>query len=122
MSSMALHGVAVFACYTAYAVLQERIIKHPYDGVQFTSTALLILTNRVLSLGMGTALLVCLPRPRSDSGVRVTLRARLAPQNSLKAYSGVAILIFLSTACQWEGLRHVSLYVTSYSGQYERSS
>ncbi|GAA6020684.1 hypothetical protein JCM11491_000513 [Sporobolomyces phaffii] len=107
-TSLLLHGVGLITIYSLYGVLQEKIMKSSTYGPNeqhFTSSSLLIVVNRVFSIGVGLAILLYKTRGDVDSG---TFSQRLRPASPLSAYAAVAMSNFLSTSCQYQALRYVS--------------
>lgn len=97
ISSLFLHSIGLILTYSIYALLQEKIIKGEYDGTQFTSSSLLVLFNRVITL-LFTLLILLI----KSTGQRNTFTSLITPKFPLRAYITVALCNFLSTFCQYE--------------------
>ncbi|GAA93841.1 uncharacterized protein L969DRAFT_92244 [Mixia osmundae IAM 14324] len=114
--SLLLHGIALLFLYSMYGVLQEKIMKTEYGARQerFTSSSVLVLCNRLLSLTVGV-LLTIMPRKRNStlSDDSTSMLAALAPQSAWTAYAAVAGCNFLSTFSQYEALKYVSFTAQS---------
>lgn len=126
-ASLVLHAGALVAIYSIYSILQEKVMKTSYgtgdtDEHRFTSSALLVLSNRLFSLVAGLAFSLLLPIPGQDlgslAGVKgsanealTELRRKridlLRPTWPLHFYALVAAANFMSTFCQYEALRWV---------------
>ncbi|GAA5962683.1 hypothetical protein JCM3765_006165 [Sporobolomyces pararoseus] len=107
-TSLLLHGAGLIVIYSLYGVLQEKIMKSSTYGPNdehFTSSSLLIVVNRLFSIGVGLAILFYKTRSDKESG---TFSQRLTPASPLTAYGSVAVFNFLSTSCQYQALRYVS--------------
>ncbi|GAA5916582.1 uncharacterized protein JCM6883_000792 [Sporobolomyces salmoneus] len=107
-TSLILHGIGLIVIYSLYGVLQEKIMKSSTYGPErehFTSSSLLIVVNRLFSIGVGLAILFYKTRTDVESGSFVQ---RLTPASPLSAYGAVAGFNFLSTSCQYQALRYVS--------------
>ncbi|GAA5889623.1 hypothetical protein JCM16303_004444, partial [Sporobolomyces ruberrimus] len=107
-TSLLLHGAGLIVIYSLYGVLQEKIMKSSTYGPNdehFTSSSLLIVVNRLFSIGVGLAILYYKTRRDPESG---SFTERLSPASPLTAYGAVAVFNFLSTSCQYQALRYVS--------------
>ncbi|SGY84734.1 BQ5605_C009g05717 [Microbotryum silenes-dioicae] len=105
--SLLLHGAGLIFVYSLYGVLQEKIMKSTYgpNGERFTSSSLLIVANRVISVSVGLGILFFKSRQTPEAG---SFSARLRPASSMVAYASVAVFNFLSTTSQYEALKYVS--------------
>ena len=141
-TSSLLHACALILIYSVYSLLQEKIMKTTYGGgsrlyemqplkvqgtagphqLRFTSPALLVFSNRLLSLciGVGCSLVFTaqgdpLPRHKlllpkspaspSNLGIRILHHAYLDTQ--LISYVMAAGANLASTYCQHDALRYV---------------
>ncbi|KAM0753575.1 UAA transporter [Meredithblackwellia eburnea MCA 4105] len=114
--SLAIHAAGLLTAYTLYGLLQERIMRGSYgpNHERFTSSALLIIVNRLFSIATALAIIAS----RKDSGGspsdlenqtgRTGKWRRLYPASPLFAYAAVALFNFLSTSAQYEALKYVS--------------
>ncbi|GAA5889635.1 hypothetical protein JCM16303_004448 [Sporobolomyces ruberrimus] len=103
-----IHAAGLIIIYSLYGVLQEKIMKSSTYGPNdehFTSSSLLIVVNRLFSIGVGLAILYYKTRRDPESG---SFTERLSPASPLTAYGAVAVFNFLSTSCQYQALRYVS--------------
>lgn len=76
--------------------------------MRFTSSAILVLCNRLFSMMVGLGL-IAYKAARSDASdfARASFRARIRPRSPIFAYAAVAACNFAATFCQYEALRHV---------------
>ncbi|SCV74621.1 BQ2448_7650 [Microbotryum intermedium] len=86
---------------------QEKIMKSTYgpNGERFTSSSLLIVANRVISVSVGLGILFFKSRQTPEAG---NFSSRMRPASSMVAYASVAVFNFLSTTSQYEALKYVS--------------
>ena len=89
-----------------YSFLQERIVSEPYDGEIFKATMFLVLCNRLFSVLYSLAMLT---RKGETCGT----------QAPLWKYAAVSFSNMLSTWCQYESLRHVSLVLQTMAKTFK---
>jgi len=78
-----------------YGLLQERIMTRTYDGEQFTSSAYLVLNNRIVAVMIAIVILYWKGEPIKNS----------AP---LSNFGAISLSNTIATFCQYEALRYVS--------------
>ncbi|SCZ98367.1 BZ3500_MvSof-1268-A1-R1_Chr3-2g06323 [Microbotryum saponariae] len=130
--SLLLHAAGLIFVYSSYGVLQVGAVFKMYlanpkrpaaeavtrrrlrqelrlgmgpNGERFTSSSLLIVANRVISVSVGLSILFFKSRQTPEAG---SFSARLRPASSMVAYTSVAVFNFLSTTSQYEALKYVS--------------
>jgi hypothetical protein len=91
---------ALIVLYSLYGVLQEKILKGHYGADQetFTSSSMLVFSNRVFSCSVGIAILLWKSARKGQSNM--TLMQRITPASPIYAYAAVALLNFSSTFCR----------------------
>ena len=89
-----------------YSFLQERMVSQPYDGEIFKATMFLVLCNRIFSVLYS---LLMLWRAGESWGTQ-------APPWK---YAAVSFSNMLSTWCQYESLRHVSLVLQTMAKTFK---
>lgn len=123
---LAAKGGALIAIYALYGLLQERIIKGNYStggetttaDLKFTSAPLLVLSNRIVSLITGLALVQLRPRYSTvlpdtvsgpvASGIFSERVSRFRPSSPLWQYALVAALNNAATLSQYGSLAYLS--------------
>mmetsp|Transcript_6529 Transcript_6529/g.15063 ORF Transcript_6529/g.15063 Transcript_6529/m.15063 type:complete len:393 (-) Transcript_6529:302-1480(-) len=99
-------GFGIIVTISVYSFLQERIVSQPYDGEFFKATMFLVLCNRIFSTVYAVMMLV-------QSGEAYTTQAE--PWK----YAAVSSSNMLSTWCQYESLRHVSLVLQTMAKTFK---
>ena len=89
-----------------YSFLQERIVSQPYDGEIFKATMFLVLCNRIFSMLYS---FVMLKKEGESWGT----------QAAVWKYVAVSFSNMLSTWCQYESLRHVSLVLQTMAKTFK---
>ena len=92
-----LAGGGLMTFFLVYGVLQERIMTIPWGEAEemFSSSAFLVLNNRVVAIMMSLTILLY-------------TKQTLAPAAPLNKYFGIAISNTGATFCQYEALKYVS--------------
>lgn len=108
-------GWALVACTAGvigtlglYGVLQERILSMPYDGVYFTSSAFLVLSNRMFGIVFAACMSAMLATEQNvqKRGEKAPLVAA-AGQATWLDYFLVSASNVLSTGCQYEAVKYL---------------
>lgn len=112
----AREGAALAACAAGvigtlglYGVLQERMLAMPYDGEYFTSSAFLVLSNRLFGVVFALAMSVMLA---TEQHVRKPEAQPLVVQDATWLdYVLVSASNVLSTGCQYEAVKYLAYSV-----------
>src|SRR3989338_2570221 len=90
-------GCGLIDFFLVYGVLQERIMTIPWGEAEemFSSSAFLVLNNRIVAILLSFAILVY-------------TKQTLAPAAPIHKYFGIAISNTGATFCQYEALKYVS--------------
>ncbi|KAK4703360.1 hypothetical protein P7C70_g2856, partial [Phenoliferia sp. Uapishka_3] len=103
--SFLLHGITLISIYSAYGVLQEKVIKTPYgsNAEHFESYSLLIFSNRLFASTLAIVILAWNNRAQRNTPLR-----RLSPTSPLQHFALIAGFSFISSTCQLHALSFVS--------------
>ncbi|CAK9055559.1 Adenosine 3'-phospho 5'-phosphosulfate transporter 1 (PAPS transporter 1) (Solute carrier family 35 member B2) [Durusdinium trenchii] len=100
------YGLGILVTIGAYSFLQERIVSKDYDGEIFKATMFLVLCNRLVSIVYALFMITC----KGESWRK---------QATLWKYVVVSFSNMLSTWCQYESLRYVSLILQTVAKTFK---